>query len=138
MTQQDQLTELYLDVFTNILGLTVATRPNGGIVGHLRCGMKFIARYDSEDSAYLNLAVPFSADNDPHAFSARLTELNLLMKGAKFYSVGDGQYHCCVKTLVAVPRSTPTRDHLAAILPRTLQMLNCAVEELMKREMSGT
>lgn len=132
MRNSSQLTALYLDVFTNTLGLPATDRPDGSIGVTLDNGLLVVARHFApKDPEYLHLTAAFVIDEAGRSLAETVTGVNLKTKGAKINRCRTSDcWICGVKLLVARPGWSPTKQHLSVILPRSFRMIERALQNL--------
>lgn len=142
MCDPQKLTGLYLDVCENVLGLQATATVGGDVEVTSDDGWHFtIYNHAPLDPEYLQLVAAFRSKSDPAALPAACAVVNSLVNGVKVVALPESRVVCSVEFVVAATSCLPSRELLAAVLPRAIRMLGCGLGELqaeLEKSAAGT
>lgn len=131
MCNRNAVTDRYLAVFTNVLGLPAFADEDGDVVVETHGGWRFtVQNHAPQDPEFLHMIAFFESNWTETALATACTSVNLRVKGAKVMPVSASDYLCTVEFIAAPFGCIPSAEHLAAILPRAIRMMQAALAEL--------
>jgi hypothetical protein len=124
----------YLDVLDDRLGIACEVTDDGRAIQLGHGGLTFwIANPGPSDPEYLRIVTAVKIEDD--VAESALTEIvartSRQLKLVKAH-VSESWVELAVEMLVAGNDQLPAREHLAAVLPRSLQALHCGVRDITK------
>lgn len=130
------LAQLYKEVIEQELGLVTHTDEDGDVVffKYPELGGFFIPLDEENDPEYMSLVFPKFFNLEKGLNRQQLLELsNQINANSKCIKIvienSTGALNIMVNMLVAGPDEMPTKEHLSAILPRMIHMIEHALRE---------
>jgi len=133
MNQMQQLAGRYEEVLQRYMGLDPQVAEEQ--VGFQAGPFFFVLVLDSGDPEFFHLVLPgffYAGEGLSRGDAERICgEITHKCKVAKLTVADNGVAGASVEMLVAAADCLPTVEHLRAVVPRAIRMLQCAVYEFM-------